>query len=285
MRRFTLLALAALWACDEAPGGARIERVSPQPAQPGEVLTVTGRGFGEVRGPEDGGALGGRPLVAEGWSADRLRFRLAADHPAGEQWLVVRANGAALAPFGVRVGGDHPWPAPGGAPPARRDAAPPLPDAGPDSDAALPDATLSGARAELVPDVRGERAVELVPLEAPPGELRFEVRLRPAGGAWGAAFHLAWDPNLLQFVDASPAPLASGPSALAWGHLAPGRFACGGLVRPDGSPLVTLRLAAVGTGEGRVEMPVRFASVRGPGNEPLAGWSYNGGTVRISAVQ
>lgn len=283
MRRFTLLALGtALHACDDPAAGARIDRVEPSPAQPGEVLVVHGRGFGDDPRLGDGAALGGWPLAPESWSSDRLRFRLAAVHPAGEQWLVLRAADRVLPPFGLRVGGDNPWPGPGaGPPPGRDDAGPPPRDTGSDPDGSLPDATLSGAVVELSPDGDGDRAVELVPLESPRGELRFEVRVRPADEVWGAAFHLAWDPNLLQFVDASPAPQAAGPQALAWGTLGPGRFACGGLVRADGAPLVTLRFAAVGTGEGRLEMPARFSSVRGPGNEPLPGWSYNGGTVRI----
>lgn len=264
--------------CDDAATGARIEAVAPAPLQPGAALEVTGRGFGAAPVAGDLVALGGRPLTVSAWSSDRLRALVPPDAFAGETYLLVRAQGATLAPFPVRIDGDRRRP-PTDAGIEGTDAA----DATSPTDArarvpdtALPDAVLEGARAEFIPDDPTPSGLRLEGRPSPPGELRLDlVTDRPA---WGLAFHLTWDPNLLRFVSATPEPRIDGPRTVVWREIEPGRLAFGGL--PADATVLSLRFALVGTGEGRLEFPARFATARDENNVPLVGWSWRAGTVR-----
>lgn len=271
-------------ACDDPAGRARIDAVSPDPVEPGDTLVVSGRGFGATPAPGDGVALDGRALGLVEWRNDTLRALVPRDQRAGESLLVVQAQGAGLPPFAVRVGGstspteaDVPVPVEtDGA--VARDATPP------GADGRLPDATLEGARAEFLPDPEEGRGLRLQARNSPPGELLLDVVAD--GDAWGVAFHLVWDPNLLSFVSATPTSAIDGPRTAVWRPLEPGRLAFGGRVPADGAPLLSLRFALVGTGESRLELPSRFASARAPGNVPLgpASWHWQGGTVRSREV-
>lgn len=277
------LALSAV-ACDASvpPAGPRVEGVAPDPVVPGATLTVRGHGFGESAGARDGAALGGRPLRPLSWSTARLAFEVPPDVPAGAAFLRLHAAGRPLAPVPVTVAGEGRfprWPAvpPGfgaDAGPAPVDAAP-----GPLGDVpVLPDATLTGAIATFAPDDAAPTGTALVALEGPPGELTLEVRSSP--GLWAQAFHLTYDPNLLQFVSASPAPTLEAP-ALHWALTGPGRLLFGGLDRGPGVSALRVRFAAVGAGEGRIDLPARTASARAPGNRPIADWPFVGGSVRV----
>lgn len=273
-------------ACDDTASVARIEAVSPAPLLPGEAFVVTGHGFGGAPAPGDVVALAGRPLAVVAWSPERLRAEVPADTYAGETVLTLRAQGGTLAPYPVRVGGDRRRPvedagagdalAPGDAGDATRptDARPGLPDT------ALPDAVLEGARAEFIPDAVVGAGLRLVGRASPPGELRLDVVADAQ--AWGLAFHLTWDPNLLRFVSASPESRVDGPRTAVWREIESGRLAFGGL---QGDPTVlSLRFALVGTGEGRLEIPARFATARDARNVPLPGWGFTTGTVRSREV-
>lgn len=270
-------------ACDDSPAGARIDAVSPTPLRPGETFEVSGRGFGEAPAPGDVVALAGRPLTVLTWSPDHLRAEVPADQFAGETWLTVRAQADTLAPFPVRVGGDRRRPVEdAGTGPLgdATDAAPPI-DARPGlPDTALPDAVLEGARAEFIPDPVARAGVRLEGRDAPPGELRLDVVADAR--AWGLAFHLTWDPNLLRFVSASPESRVDGPRTTVWREIEPGRLAFGGL--PGDTTVLSLRFALVGTGEGRLEIPARFATARDARNLPLPTWGWTTGTVRSREV-
>ncbi len=275
---------AALTACDDASSGARIDAVSPAPLRPGEAFVITGHGFGGAPAPGDVVALAGRPLAGVDWSSGRLRAEVPADQFAGETVLTVRAQGDTLTPYPVRVGGDRRRPVEdagaGGVPGDAGDAAPST-DARPGlPDTALPDAVLEGARAEFIPDTVSEAGVHLEGRASPPGELRLDVVADAQ--AWGLAFHVTWDPNLLRFVSASPESQVDGPRTAVWREIEPGRLAFGGL--QGDSTVLSLRFALVGTGEGRVEIPARFATARDAQNTPLRGWGWTTGTVRSRDV-
>jgi hypothetical protein len=278
--------LAALAACDvTSPGGPpAVESVAPAPLKPGVPLRIEGRGFGEAPGGRDGAALGGRPLFPLAWGPTRLAFEVPVDTPAGATWLVVRAGGQTLPPFPVEVGGRGRYPPNPSAPPGAdrdadaRDAGVGTTDGAPAfPDVRLPDATLTGAVATFTPDDVPATGTVLVEVEGPPGELTLEVR--SSTGLWGQAFHLTYDPNLLQFVSATPPPSID-PPALHWSLVAPGRLAYGGLER-SGQPALRVRFAVIGEGEGRVDVPARTASARADGNRPVSDWRFVGGSVRI----
>lgn len=274
-----VLAALAFAACRDGGTGASVERVSPTPITPGAECLIEGRGFGGAATPGDQISLDGRALAVVEWGPERLRARVAADQRAGEVWLVVRAGGETLAPFGVEVGGDA-RPELGGPPDLPDRDGPVPPDAfTPPTDARLPDGTLEGARAEFIPDPDSGRGVHLSARPSPAGELWVDV---VADSAWGVAFHLLWDPNLMSFVSATPVSGLDGPRPVVWRVLEPGRLAFGGLQAEDGAPLLSLRFALIGTGEGRVDFPGRFASARAPGNIAVGAgdWHWHGGTVR-----
>lgn len=284
----------ALIACDDGSStpGPRIDRVAPDPIRPGATLDVHGGGFGDGPGTRDGAALGGRPLPTLGWRPGRLRFEVPADVPAGAALLVLHVGGRALEPWPVTVGGNGRFPASptaaapsdpdGDGFPGPVDAGPmPDPDAARFPDVRLPDATLQGATATFTPDDLPAVGTVLVAVDGPPGELTLEVRASP--GLWGQAFHLTYDPNLLQFVAAAPEPSLAGV-ARHWSLPTPGRLLYGGLAPEAGAAVLRVRFAAIGAGEGRVDLPARTASARGAGNRPVADWPFVGGSVRVEVA-
>ena len=277
-------AALALVACERPSGGARVEGVSPAPLRTGESLVIHGRGFGAAPAPGDQIGLDGRALSVIEWGPESLRARVPADQRAGEVFLVIRAQGEALSPFGVRVGGET---QPSVEPPPewpQADATITRDAQGPPEDARLPDATLEGARAEFIPDPDEGPGAHLFARPSPAGEILLEVVADT--GAWGAAFHLVWDPNLLTLVSAAPASGLAAERPIVWRTLEPGRLAFGGRLPMDGTPILSLRFALIGTGEGRIEVPTRFASVRSAANVPLGPgeWRWHGATIRSRVV-
>ncbi len=279
MRAPTLLSIAALLAvaCHGGDdGGARILRLVPERAAPGDLVDVEGRGFGDHRGGDGAVSVGGLPAPAVGWTSDRIRIRLPEDTPRGVQVVVVTLRGRPTPPAALEVIGGAPRP---DRPHRFPDGGVPLPDGGP-LDGGPPDA---GPRlvAEFTPDPVGAGAA-LIPAPAAPGELRLEVRLpRDLPPLGGAAFHLAYDGNVLRFIGAEPAVddrfLAMEIGA---GRLAVGRLLDGEVV----DPLCTLRFRLVGRGEGRIEFPLRNRTLRNRDNRPLPGLEWSGGSVRVRSA-
>ena len=264
-----------LLACaDSADLGPRIEGATPAPARAGERLAVEGRGFGE------GGYVGlsGRPIQAESWSPSRIECVLPPDLGGGPLQLVVVAAGRPSPPYLLDVAGRRrayrrpQRERPGANVEPSRDAGPR--DAA--SDGPSPDVPLNLV-AELTPDGGGNEVISLVGLDSEPGELRVAVR-RPATDAWGVAFHLAYDRNLLRLIELeSPAPELRALGA----EIGPGRLAMGRVLSPGAGPdIAVLRFALVGRGVGRVDFPTRSRTLRDGENQPLpARWA--GGSVRV----
>jgi len=97
--------------------------------------------------------------------------------------------------------------------------------------------------------------------------------------AWGVAFHLVYDSNLLTLVESRP----SGEIEAHGAVIGPGRWAYGRLLTPGEPtpPYATLRFVLVGPGEGRLDFPLRHRTLRDAQNEPLAGTAWTAGSVRI----
>ncbi len=74
--------------------------VSPEPASPGDTLTIAGTGFGEGKGWHDV-TLDGRSLAVASWAGDTVVASLGPDDDGG--FLSVRDCGVASAPFPLRV--------------------------------------------------------------------------------------------------------------------------------------------------------------------------------------
>jgi hypothetical protein len=272
MRVCVGLAFVLLVACaDETGGGPRIDGVTPGVAAPGDEVTVDGRGFAGEAGLV---AVGGRPVEVEAWAARRVVVRLPADLPTGVADLVVTAAGRPSAPASIEITGGTPR-----VRPPRR--FPPESDGGVEADAATPRDAGPDAGQDLVavfqPDpVAG--GVALAAVDSAPGELRLEVRLpSDLPPLHGVAFHLAYDGNVLRFVEATPAPDAR----FLVKEIGPGRLALGRVL--DGPPpavLATLRFRLVGRGEGRLEFPERDRALRDPQNRPVAAIPWAAGSVR-----
>lgn len=249
-------------------------------------MTVGLAGFDRATFRPGALSLGGRPLMGWDWRPDHVYFEVPFNAAAGEALLVVSAGGQTAPPAPLHVVGHTPWFAPepaagstdGGAPVPMGDGGPlrPPPDAAPP----WPDAGLPQAVAKLSVDPAGPNDVQLVPVDAPPGELQFQIVLPNPEAVWGAALHVRWDPNLVRFVTASPAPNPTGAPAIAWREIAPGRLVLGRAVAGE-RVLLTLRFAILGIGEGRIDLPARNATFRGPGNVRLLDRHAAGGSVRI----
>jgi hypothetical protein len=277
MRAPTLLLTAILLcvACDDGgDDGPRILRLVPGRAAPGDVVDVEGRGFGADG--QGSVAIGGLPAPAETWAPDRVRIRLPADTPGGVQAVVVTVRGRPTAPATLEVVGGASRP---DGPRHFPDGGPPPPDGGA-ADGGLPDAG-EDLVAEYVPDPVGG-GVALVPVSAVGGELRLEVRLpRGVPPLGGAAFHLAYDGNVLRFAGAEP---ADGERFLAK-EIGAGRLAVGRILDGEtAEPLATLRFRLVGRGEGRIEFPLRNRTLRDRTNGPLPAIDWSGGSIRVRSA-
>lgn len=250
---------------DSSPAnGPAVTAVAPDPIRPGDALVIEGRGLGR------GGhvAIGSRRLVVQSWTATTITAQTPADLAPGQWVLAVVAEGRAVPPIAVEVsgvqtrrGGSADAETSPPAPP--RDAAIPVPMPNPD------------LTAQFDPDVGGEGRIRIRPRPSPPGELVLEV-LGPE--AWGVAFHMVYDANLLTLVESEPDGAVEAYGAV----IGAGRFAYGRLL--DGSPAtpyVTLRFLLNGPGEGRLEFPPRHRALRDADNRPVPNVPWASGSVRI----
>ncbi len=278
--RATLL-LSLLWACSDAttPAGPRIESADPDPATPGAEVVLEGVGFGA------GGhvGVGGRPVRVLDWDAERIAVELPGDIGGGPAQVVVVTGGRPSPPHTLGIAGPRAERLPPDRSlqpsPRRRDAGPEPTDAGPeptDGGERPPDASLDLA-AEFSQDPAGDGFV-FVEGAGEPGSLVLTVRLTRDlwPNAWGIAFHLRYDRNLLRFVGAEPALDQRFHAA----ELEPGRLALGRILNPDGL-VARLRFALLGRGEGRVDLVPRHRALRDRANEPLPGVRWAGGSVRV----
>lgn len=267
--------------------GPRIARLDPDPVAPGAGIRIEGDGFGE-RGFV---SIGGRALDVVAWGERLILATVRGDQPAGPSVLVVTTAGQPSASTPIRVAGpvrrqDDP---PRRFPPAR-DGGPSLDegvrdmgpsddggarDIGPDFDP--PDLGDRVLRAEFVSDPIADGAVFMTADTNVPGELILVVRV-PA--AWGVAFHLAYDRNLLRLRSATPAEQPTAHTA----EIAPGRVAAGqALPGGGGEQFFELRFVLVGRGEGRITFPARYRTRRDARNRPIP-TAWTDGSLRIREV-
>ncbi|MEZ4467024.1 MAG: hypothetical protein R3F60_16550 [bacterium] len=282
MRTLLLVALTALAGCTDAvtPGGPRIQEVRPDPVAPGETLVLEGEGFGETGHV----ALGGRPLEATSWTAGRVVVEVPRDQRPGRTVAVVVAAGRPSPPADVEISGRPRREADAG-----RDF-PPRGDAGPDAarpprdggvaDADVPDVGLDpGLVAEFTSDPAAQGAIRLEARPSPPGELILEVVLpREPASAWGLAFHLAFERDLMTLVEATPAGSLEAQAR----EIGPGRVAAGRLL--DGRPTAfRLRFRLRGRGEARIGFPARYRALRDAQNRALP-VAFTEGSIRVREV-
>lgn len=282
--RYLLCLFIVVTGCTDDPvgtDGPHIAAVDPDPVSPGGGLYIEGGGFGE-RGHV---AVGGRALEIVEWTPSGIRARLAPDQRTGPTRVVVTAAGRPSAGHPLVVSGD---PVAQEDPPRRF---PPSNDGGvpPDDgvrdaevfDFDLPDVErpdLGGRvlRAEFSSDPVGGDAVFMEADTSRDGELIIRVT---AARAWGVAFHLAYDRNLLRLASATPVNEARAHTA----EIAPGRIAAGQAIPGAGPHTFTLRFLLLGRGEGRIGFPARYRTRRDQANRPLP-TRWIEGSVRIREV-
>ena len=279
MRGRLLLAVWLLVGCeDTAPGGPRILEVTPDPVRPGELLVVRGDGFA-ARGHV---GLGGRGVRAATWQETELEVLLPDGVGGGPLEVVVVAEGRPSAPYTIEVVGPRRAQRP---PPRQRTGIDdarvdpgPIPDVGPIPDGAPPDVPRDLV-AEFTPDGGGNSLVTLEALGSGPGELRLRVR-PPAnreGPAFGVAFHVTYDRNLLRFIELE-SPEADLRTMVK--EVAPGQLAFGRVLPGEVDEYAVLRFGLVGRGVGRIDFPPRWRTVRDLENRPRpTGWA--GGSVEV----
>lgn len=262
--------------------GPHIAQVDPNPIDPGSILRIGGGGFG------DSGhvALGGRALQIVSWTPSLILAELAPDHPPGPSRVVVTSAGrpSVSSPLDVRGQVRQQDDPPRRFPPTR--------DSGPDErdvgvrdmdgldqgvrDFDPPDLGDRVLRAEFVSDPVAAGAVYMEADTATDGELLLRVR---TPDAWGIAFHLDYDRNLLRLRSATPADEAAAHTA----EIGPGRTAAGQALRGGGEHLFELRFVLLGRGEGRITFPQRYRTRRDAANQPIpTGWTD--GSLRIREV-
>ncbi len=271
MRWAALLLLLTTACSDSEPSGARIFELRPTALAPGDPLLIIGAGFGEAGRV----SVGGRPIEVLEWSSDRLEVELPADSSGGHTYVVVSPlEGRPSPPAALFVQGPSypsvdppralPPPRPG---PRPIDMGPPPPrDFGADRPEPSRDLSVT-----FESDSNADNTLRLATVDE---GRRLLVGLRlPAGvNAWGVAAHLSYDPNLLSYVEAE---LDAEHAVVR--EIGPGRLAMGA-VRPRDLVFV---FAPVGPGEGRVEITGRNSALRGPGNTPIPGVLFRGGSVRV----
>lgn len=276
------LALAFMGCTADAPNvdGPHVASVAPDPVAPGEGIFVEGDGFGLVGHV----AVAGRPLEVVEWTPTGIRARLPLDMRAGPTRLVVTHAGRPSPPHPLVVAGDPRAEAdqPRRFPPSSdggprdlgvRDASPfdfDVPDVDP------PDLGGRILRAEFSSDPVGGEAVYMEADTARDGEITLRIT---APRAWGVAFHLAYDRNLLRLASATPVNEARAHTA----EIAPGRIAAGQAIPGAGAHVFTLRFLLLGRGEGRVAFPARYRTRRDAANRPLE-TRWIEGSVRIREV-
>jgi len=294
-----LALIPALTACEDArPRTPYIRSIEPGVVAAGDEITIEGVGFGDPERLSRPGrvAVGGRPAAVIAWSSESVLARVPTGMPGGRTVVVLIRDGQSSEPAPLTVKG-----APAAAPaarrfPPRRDAgrAPPIRDGGPapprDGGPPPPDGGRTDGppapvmrRAELFPDPAGGSAVSLAEAPRPaPSSLSLEVVLPPdIPAAWGIAFHLAYDRNVLAFQGFDP----PGGDRFHAAEIAPGRLALGGVLGAGRQPVVaTLRFTAVGVGETRIDFPVRYRTLRDVENRAMQGAGWAGGTVRVSEI-
>jgi hypothetical protein len=280
-----LACFVGLLGCTADPSGQdgpQIAQVAPDPVAPGEAISIEGGGFGESGHV----AVGGRALQVISWTPSLILAELSAGHPPGPTRLVVTTAGQPSASVPLRVSGavrqqDDP---PRRFPPSR--------DAGPDDrdqgvrdmspfddgvrDFDPPDLGDRILRAEFVSDPVADGAVFMEADTSTDGELLIRVRTPPA---WGIAFHLDYDRNLLRLRSATPADEPTAHTA----EIGPGRTAAGQALRGGGEHVFELRFALVGRGEGRITFPARYRTRRDGSNQALP-TSGSDGSLRLREV-
>ena len=131
-------------------------------------------------------------------------------------------------------------------------------------------------RAEFTSDPVGRGAVFIEADTDVEGELTLFVR---GPRAWGMAFHLDYDRNLLRLRSASP----SGQRMAHTAEIGPGRLAGGQAITGGGEHVFELRFVLLGRGEGRVAFPARYRTRRDTANQPIpTDWAE--GSVRVREV-
>ena len=264
---FWCLLFSSVGCADQVPAtGPIVDLVRPLPIHPGEEFTVEGR----LLGAHGHASIGSRPLSLRRWSPTSLTAVAPHDLPAGQWVLSVVAEGRPAPPFPVEVAGLQR---------VRRDEdggvqTPPQPSA----DAAPPSSPIPDPRLEATfsPDPGGNTQVQIRAQPSAPGELVLEIS---GPNAWGVAFHLVYDQNLLTLVESRPSGEAEAHGAV----INPGRWAYGRLL-PPGAPntsYATLRFVLVGPGEGRLDFPRRHRTLRDARNAPQADAAWTAGSVRV----
>lgn len=266
-----------------AADGPRIDAVDPDPVNPGATLVVDGSGFGD-RGFI---SVGGRPLRVVDWSATAIEAVLPRDQRPGPTRVVVTSEGrpsvgAPLTVIGpARSPDDPPREFPrtrdGGVfdsgPDARR-------DGGPRDDGVRdfqpPDLGGRVLRAEFTSDPVARGSVFMEADTSIDGELLITVR---GQRAWGMAFHLDYDRNLLRLRSASPAGQRTAHTA----EIGPGRVAGGQAIPGGGDQVFELRFVLLGRGEGRIAFPARYRTRRDEENQMIPS-AWTEGSVRIQEV-
>lgn len=278
-----VLALFFLGCTANAPtaDGPRIDAVDPDPVNPGETIVVDGSGFGD----QGGGfvSVGGRALLVRNWTPTAIEAVLPRDQRPGPTRVVVTTLGkpSAGAPLMVNGPARSPDDPPRVFPPTRDggvdggDSDVPR-DRGVIRDFLPPDLGGRVLRAEFTSDPVARDAVFIEADTSTDGEVTLVVQ---GPDAWGMAFHLDYDRNLLRLRSATPSEERMAHTA----EIGPGRVA-GGQAIPGGGPHVfVLRFVLLGRGEGRVRFPARYRTRRDANNQPIpTGWTE--GSIRVLEV-
>ena len=285
---FVALLFLGCTASSPTADGPRIDAVDPNPVNPGATIVVQGSGFGDG-GFRAGGfvSVGGRSLLVLGWTATAIEAVLPRDQRPGPTRVVVTVDGrpSVGAPLMVLGQVRPPDDPPREFPPSRDGG---VFDAGPDTgrdggprddgvrDFLPPDLGGRVLRAEFTSDAIRRGAVFMEADTSVDGELTLIVR---GQSAWGMAFHLDYDRNLLRLRSASP----SGQRTAHTAEIGPGRVAGGQAIAGGGEQVFEMRFVLLGRGEGRITFPARYRTRRDAANQPIA-TSWTEGSVRIQEV-
>ena len=233
----TLLIIASLSlsACIEDPQtGPMISAITPEILSPGEAVTVVGQRLADpLTAPTlYHASIGGRPLIVDSWTPERVQLKLPLNVPGGERLLTLSLSGRPLATAPVYVDAPLGEANQGGGrlpPPLDRDAGQtPSRDQGPPRDLDPPDATpdleppddiqlsyspeREGADLNLEPSLVRDAEGAL--------ELRLTVTLSESRQmqTWGVASQLRFPAERLSFIgitqERSRTLQATEPSAL-----------------------------------------------------------------------